>query len=304
MRVAVAGASGVLGRATLPSLRAAGHDVAGLARHVPAGDEGLFAIDILDRPALLAFAREWQPDAIVHLATAIPTQIKPWGVARQFAATNRLRTEGTANLLAAAEEAGAERFIAQSIAFVSQPGPGPADEEVPIWLEGPLGGAAGPIAELERLTEEAGGINLRFGQLYGAGTTYAADGAIGGPARRGLMPIVHRGGRESTFSFTHPIDAAGAIVVVLEGGAGGTYNVVDDEPATTSEWLPVLSRALGGRPPRRVPAALLRPLLGAYSVSFMTELRGASNDKFKRELSWSPSVPSWRTGFFERAGES
>ena len=299
MRVAVAGATGVLGRAAMPALAAAGHDVRGFARRVPSGSADIVAIDLLDREAVLGFAREWRPEAIVHLATVIPTQVKPRGFAKQFEATNRLRTEGTRNLLAAAEEAGSAHLVAQSISFVSVPGPGPADEEAPLWLDGPLGGAAGPIAELEQLTVDAGGAALRFGQLYGPGTAFAADGSVGGPAGKGRLPIIHRGGHESVFSFTHPRDAATAIELALAQRASGIFNIVDDEPAAVSEWLPVLARARGAkRPPRRVPAWLVRPLVGSYGVAFMTELRGADNAKAKRELGWAPSL-SWREGFAE-----
>jgi nucleoside-diphosphate-sugar epimerase len=300
VRVAIAGATGVLGAATVPVLNAAGHEVRGLARNVAAGDPGgLVAVDILDRDSLLAFAREWRPEAFVHLATSIPAKLKPHGVERQFEATNRLRTEGTRNLIDAAREAGSRRFVAQSIAFASSPGEGLADEDVPLWLDGPLGGAGEAIAELERLTVDAGGVVLRFGHLHGPGTMFAADGSMGKPAGGGTLPVIHRGGRESVFSFTHPRDAAAAVLAALSSDATGIFNIVDDDPVPTSEWLPALARAHGAkRDPRRVPAALVRPFAGSYGVSFMTELRGADNAKAKRELGWAPSI-SWREGFSE-----
>lgn len=302
MRVAVAGATGVLGRAALPALAAAGHEIRGFSRSAPAGDERLVAIDLLDRDGVVGFAREWRPEALIHLATAIPARVKRRGVERQFEPTNRLRTEGTRNLLAAAEAAGGARVIAESISFAVEAGPGLADEEVAI-ATGPgavLGRTSDAVAELERLTIDAGGVVLRFGQLHGPGTTFAADGALGGPAGRGMLPIIHRGGRESTFSFTHPRDAATAIVAALERpGVSGVFNVVDDEPAPGSVWVPALARARGSsRRPRRVPAWLIGPLLGAYGVRFMTELRGSSNERAKRELDWSAAVP-WRVGFAE-----
>jgi nucleoside-diphosphate-sugar epimerase len=297
MRVAIAGATGVLGRAAIPVLTGAGHEVRGLARRPSPGDETMVALDILDREALIAFAREWRPEAIVHLATAIPAELKPRGVAKQFAATNRLRTEGTRNLLAAADAAGCERFAAQSIAFAVAPGDGLADEEAPLWTDGEMGEIVAPVGDLERQTVEAGGAALRFGQLHGPGTIFAADGSMGTAAARGMLPVVHRGGRVSTFSFTHPHDAATAVLAAVERGASGVYNVVDDEPAPTSEWIPVLARARGAkREPRRVPAWLARPLAGSYGVTFMTELRGADNAKARRELGWAPSI-GWREGF-------
>jgi nucleoside-diphosphate-sugar epimerase len=299
MRVAIAGATGVLGAATMPGLSAAGHEGRGFSRGAPAGDPALLSVDLLDRDAVLAFAREWRPEAIVHLATAIPAKLKPFGVEHQFEATNRLRTEGTRNLVDAAREVGARRFIAQSIAFASSPGEGLADEEVPLWVDGPLGGAAVAIAELERLTVEAGGVVLRFGQLYGPGTMFAADGSMGKPASRGMLPVIHRGERESVFSFTHPRDAAAAVRAAVESDVTGIFNVVDDDPAPPSEWLPALARAHGAkRDPMRVPAALVKPVAGSYAVAFMTELRGADNAKAKRELGWAPSM-SWREGFDE-----
>lgn len=300
MRVAVAGATGVLGRAALPALAAAGHEVRGFSRSGGGGD--LIALDLLDRDAVVGFAREWRPDALVHLATAIPARIKRRGIARQFELTNRLRGEGTRNLIAAADAAGGARLIAQSVAFAVADGPGLADERVPIATDagGPLGPNYAAVAEIERLTLEAGGVVLRFGQLLGPGTSFAADGAIGAPAGRGMLPIIHRDGRESAFSFTHPRDAAVAVVAALERPeAAGVYNIVDDEPAPASLWIPELARALGSsRVPRRMPAWLARPLIGSYAVRFVTELRGSSNERAKSELGWSAAIP-WRDGFAE-----
>jgi len=298
MRVAVAGATGVLGRAAMPALRAAGHEVRGFARS-PGDAEDVVALDLLDREGVVALAREWRPEAIVHLATAIPKEAGRGNVAAQFAATNRLRTEGTEILIDAAGAAGGARLIAQSIAFVNVSGEGPAGEDVPLRDDpaDPLSAAAAPIAELERLTLGAGGAVLRFGQLYGPGTMFAADGGFGRLAARGRMPILHRHGHSSTFSFVHADDAATAIVAVLATGATGVFNVVDDEPATVDEWLPVFAAARGGPRPRRLPAWVARPMAGAYGIAFMTDLRGASNARAKAELGWTPSIPSWREGF-------
>jgi len=298
MRVAVAGATGVLGRAAMPALRAAGHEVRGFARS-PGSVDGVVAVDLLDRDAVISFARDWRPEAIVHLATAIPKETGRGDVAAAFAATNRLRTEGTRTLIAAAEAAGGAELIAESIAFVNVAGDGPATEDVPLRTDpaDPLTAAAAPIAELERLTLEAGGVVLRFGQLYGPGTMFAADGNFGRMAARGRMPILHRRGRSSTFSFVHADDCAGAVVAALASGAGGVFNIVDDEPATVDEWLPALAAARGGPRPRRLPAWLGRPLAGAYGVAFMTDLRGATNAKAKADLGWRPAIPSWREGF-------
>ncbi len=299
MRVAVAGATGVLGRAALPKLRAAGHDVRGFARRPPADARDIFALDLLDRAAVAGFAREWRPEAILHLATAIPADLQPRRAIAQFEPTNRLRTEGTGNLAAAAEAAGGAWLISQSIAFISVPGNGLADEDVPL-REAPgdvMEPIAEPIAELERQTSEAGGTVLRFGQLYGPGTAFAADGGIGSMAAAGKLPVITKGGRSAVFSLIHVDDAADALVSTLASGARGVFNVVDDDPAPVSEWLPALAEARGGPRPRRIPSWLARPLVGAYGVAFMCELRGASNARARSELGWSPSIPSWREGF-------
>ena len=298
MRVIVAGATGVLGRATMPQLRAAGHEVRGFARH-PDGQQDVAALDLLDRDAVLALAADWRPEAIVHLATEIPTEAGRGDVAAQFAATNRLRTEGTRILLDAAKAGGGARLVSQSIAFVNRPGEGPAGEDVPLRDDpgDPLTMAAQPIAELERLTLQADGTVLRFGQLYGPGTMFAADGGFGRLAARGRLPILHRHGRSSTFSFVHADDAGSAVVAAIASDARGVFNIVDDEPATVDEWLPVLAAARGGRKPRRIPAWLARPMAGAYGIAFMTDLRGATNAKARAELGWTPSIPSWRQGF-------
>jgi nucleoside-diphosphate-sugar epimerase len=302
MRVAVAGATGVLGRATMPALRAAGHEVRGFARAAD-GSEGVTSLDLLDRDGVLALARDWRPEAIVHLATAIPKEPGGRNVAAAFAATNRLRTEGTRILVEAAEAAGGARLVSQSIAFVNVRGDGPAAEDVPLRSDpdDPLTGAAAPIAELERLTQEAGGTVLRFGQLYGPGTMFAADGGIGRMAAAGRMPILHRHGKSSTFSFVHADDAAIGVLAALASGASGVFNIVDDDPATVDEWLPLLAESLGGRKPRRLPAWLARPMAGAYGVAFMTDLRGATNAKAKAQLGWQPTIPSWREGLAQRS---
>ena len=299
MRVAVAGATGVLGRSTLPALRAAGHEVCGFARAVEPDRDDLVAIDLLDRDRVVAFARDWRPEAILHLATAIPADLQPRHAVAQFEATNRLRTAGTANLVAAAEAAGGSWLVSQSVAFMSRPGPGLAGDDDPLRTESGdvMAPIAGPQAELERLTLDAGGTVLRFGQLYGPGTTYAGDGALGSMAAAGKLPVLTRRGQSSVFSFVHVDDAGAAIVAVLGTGARGRFNIVDDDPAPVSEWLPVLAAARGGRRARRLPAWLARPMVGAYGVAFMCELRGATNAKAKAELGWRPSNPSWREGF-------
>lgn len=283
----------------MPRLRDAGHEVRGFARRPPADAADLVALDLLDHDAVVAFAAEWRPEAILHLATAIPARIDSRRAAEQFEPTNRLRTEGTRNLVAAAEAAGGAWLIGQSIAFVNVPGEGLADEETPLRddPDDVLTMAAAPVAELERLTLATGGTVLRFGQFYGPGTAFAPDGGMGAGAATGKLPVVTRHGRSSIFSMIHVGDAADAIVAVLRTGARGVFNVVDDDPAPAAEVLPALAEALGGRRPRRVPAWLAKQVAGDYSVAFMADLRGASNAKARAELGWRPSIPSWREGF-------
>ena len=283
----------------MPRLQDAGHEVCGFARRTPADPTDVVALDLLDRDAVVAFAAEWRPEAILHLATAIPARIDSRRAGEQFEPTNRLRTEGTRNLVAAAEAAGGAWLIGQSIAFVNVPGEGLADEETPLRddPDDVLTMAAAPVAELERLTLGTGGTVLRFGQFYGPGTAFAADGGMGAGAAAGKLPVVTRHGRSSVFSMIHVGDAADAIVAVLRTGARGVFNVVDDDPASAAEVLPALAEALGGRRPRRVPAWLAKQVAGDYSVAFMADLRGASNAKAKAELGWQPSIPSWREGF-------
>jgi nucleoside-diphosphate-sugar epimerase len=282
----------------MPRLREAGHEVRGFARRSPAGAEDLIALDLLDRDALVAFAGEWRPEAILHIATAIPSQLDPRRAVEQFGPTNRLRTEGTRTLVAAAEAAGGAWLIGQSIAFVNEPGPGLADEETPL-RDDPgdiLSLAAAPVAELERLTLGTGGTVLRFGQFYGPGTTFGADGGMSAAAAAGKLPVLTRRGRSSVFSLIHVDDAAEAIIAVLRSDARGVFDIVDDEPADAGEVLAALAAARGGWRPRRFPSWLARPVAGAYGVAFMCDLRGATNAKAKAELGWRPSIPSWREG--------
>ena len=206
------------------------------------------------------FAADWRPEAILHLATAIPPAVDSRRAVEQFGPTNRLRTEGTRNLVAAAEAAGGARLIAQSIAFMSRPGEGLASEDDPL-RDGPgdvMEGIAAPVAELERLTIAAGGTVLRFGWFYGPDTGFAADGGFGSAARAGKLPILTKRGRTSTFSFIHVDDAAAALVAALDHDVSGIFNIVDDEPAPNTEWLPGARRRLRGQ---AAPAAarLARP---------------------------------------------
>lgn len=307
MRVFVAGASGALGRPLLPRLVAAGHEVTGMTRReeraaeIRAAGAEAVVCDVFDAAALSEAVAAAAPEAVVHALTALPPRINPRK--DYLGPTNRVRTEGTRNLLAAARAAGVRRVVAESVAFFYRPeGSWVKDEGDPPFEQAP--GAFGPaveaVAALERQVVDAEGMDglvLRFGWFYGPGTYYARDGSQAEEALKRRMPIVGTGA--GTFSFVHIADAADAVVAALERGAPGVYNVVDDEPAPMHEWLPVYAEALGAKPPRRVPAWLARIVAGKAMTKTLLTMRGASNAKAKRELGWAPAHPTWRQGFRE-----
>jgi nucleoside-diphosphate-sugar epimerase len=239
----------------------------------------------------------------VHQLTAIPAALNMKKFASQFEQTNRLRTEGTHNLLAAAETAGADRFVAQSVAFMYEPtGSAVKDEDAPLYRLPPpeLRVSLEALLELERAVGEARGTVLRYGYFYGPGSSYASDGPIADQVRKRRFPIVGDGA--GVFSFIHLHDAAEATVAALERGGGGVFNIVDDEPAPVHEWLPAYAAALGAKPPRGVPKLIARLVAGRYGAALMTELRGASNTRAKEQLQWQPGYASWRKGFREGLG--
>ena len=300
MRVLVVGASGAIGSRLVPQLIDRGHEVIGTfhspgnAERVRALGARAVALDLLDPRAVRTAVLEAAPDAIVHEATALADMTFSRNFDKGFRLTNRLRTEGTDALLAAAREAGVTRVVAQSFASMRN-----AREGGPVKTEDdPLDPAPAPatretqaaMRHLDESVTRAGGIALRYGGFYGAPN----DGLIE-PVRKRQFPIVGDGG--GVFSFIHLDDAAAATVLALERGAPGIYNIVDDDPAPAREWLPVLAQALGAKPPRHFPAWLARLLGGEAAVLLGTESRGASNAKAKRELGWTPRFPSWREGF-------
>jgi nucleoside-diphosphate-sugar epimerase len=305
MRVFLAGATGVIGRRLMPMLLAAGHEVTGMTR-TPAkldalrasGAEAVLA-DALDGAAMRAAIAGARPDAVVHQLTSLPSRIDPRKIERDFVLNDRLRSEGTRNLVQAAQTAGTERIIAQSIAFSYEPGPPGTvhDEQDPMLLDAPrpYARSARAIVELERTVLGADGIVLRYGYFYGPGSSISKRGSTGQDIVRRRLPIVGAG--TGVWSFVHVDDAARATVLALTHGASGPYNIVDDEPAPVSEWLPALAEALGAPRPRRVPAFLARLAAGSYGVGIMTQAQGASNELAKRELAWAPTRPSWRDGF-------
>jgi nucleoside-diphosphate-sugar epimerase len=291
MRVLVAGSTGVIGRQLVPMLREAGHDVTALASR-PRGP-GVVVANGLDRAAVTRAVREAAPDAVVHLMTAIPQRLDPRKFGEQFALTNRLRTEGTRNLI---EAAGSARVIAQGVAFAYVPGDRLADEDTPLWTDAPMPfrPVVGALADLERQTGDAGGLVLRFGHLYGPGTAYAPGGSFHTEVGRGRLPIVGKG--TGVFSFTHTRDAATAIVAALDRPATGALNIVDDDPAPVAEWLPAYASALGARRPWRLPEWVGRLAAGDFGVAFFNRLRGADNARARSLLGWRPDHRSWREG--------
>jgi nucleoside-diphosphate-sugar epimerase len=300
MRIFVAGASGALGRRLVPQLIDGGHEVVGTHRS-PASNEVVrrlgakpVMLDLLDARAVRQAVLENEPDAIIHEATALGDA--KWGrnFDKAFAGTNALRTAGTDALLAAGREAGVGRFIAQSFAsyrYIREGGLVKSEDD-PLDPSPPSNArkSFAAMEYLDRTATEAGGIILRYGGFYGA----ANDGLIE-PVRKRQFPIIGAGG--GITSMIHLDDAAAATVLALGHGDPAIYNIVDDEPAAARDWLPVMAKALGAKPPRRLPAGLARLLAGEAAVVMGTTARGASNAKAKRELGWTLRYPSWRHGF-------
>jgi nucleoside-diphosphate-sugar epimerase len=299
MRVFVAGATGVIGSQLVPQLLRAGHEVTAMTRSVlrAAQLEAVGAdpvvCDVFDADGVREAMAAASPDAVIHQLTALPARLD-WANPSLFDENNRVRTEGTRNLLDAALAAGARRVVAQSIAFVYAPtGDRVKDEDAPLFTDAPppIGGLVAAIVEHERLVTGTAGIEglvLRYGMLYGPGTYHDRRGSTGADIIAGRVPLVENA--TGMYSWLYVDDAASAAVAALEQGAPGIYNIVDDEPAPLPEWLPVLAQALRADPPA---AAATLPPEDTPEMS----LRGASNAKAKRELGWRPRYASWREGF-------
>jgi 2-alkyl-3-oxoalkanoate reductase len=301
MRVFVAGATGAVGRRLVPQLIERGHDVVGsyrssseIARRLRAAGAEMVQLDLLDESAVRQAVAHAKPDAIVHEATALGSAGFSRKLDKTFAQTNRLRTAGTDALLAAATEAGVGRFVAQSFApyrYARQGGMVKTEDD-PLDPSPPAGAheTNAAMAHLDAAVTDFGGIALRYGGFYGD-----PHDQLVRMVRKRRFPLIGDGA--GVTSWIHLDDAAGATVLALDHDGPAIYNVVDDEPAATSEWLPVLAEALGARPPRRVPAWLARLVAGGDAVMGATQSRGASNAKAKRELGWALRYPSWRLGF-------
>jgi 2-alkyl-3-oxoalkanoate reductase len=310
MKVFVAGATGAIGKQLVPMLAERGHEVTGMTR-TPAKQDQIQRLgarrvvaDALDPETVAQAVAEAEPEVVIHELTAIDAGSVRRSIDKAFAQTNRLRTEGTDHLLAAAKAAGARRFIAQSFAgwpYARIGGPikteeDPLDDSPPKQVRETLAG----IRHLERAVTGAEGIEglaLRYGGFYGPGTSLGLnpDGEQIEMLRKRRLPVVGSGA--GMWSLIHIEDAAAATAAAVERGAPGVYNVVDDEPVPVSVVLPELAEAIGAKPPRHVPRWLGRLIAGEAAVIMMTEVRGASNEKAKRELGWELRYPSWRLGF-------
>jgi 2-alkyl-3-oxoalkanoate reductase len=308
MRVFVAGATGAIGRRLIPQLVAAGHEVTATTR-TPAKADGLRALgaepvvaDGLDAAAMSGAIRDAKPDSVVHQMTALAAKPNLRRFDRWFATTNELRTKGTDILLAAARDAGVRRFVAQGYTGWTNPATGGAVKTEEDGLDPhPLKMQRESLAAIRYLEETVPasapeGIVLRYGNFYGPG----ASEALAGLVRKRQFPVIGDGA--GVWSWIHLDDAAAAAVAALERGSPGIYNITDDEPAPVSEWLPYLAEVIGAKSPFRIPKWLGRLMAGSVPVRWMTDGRGSSNDKAKRELGWEARWRTWREGFREGLG--
>ena len=303
MRVFVAGATGVIGQFLVPGLISAGHEVTASTRSALKANQlknqgaTPVVVDGLDREAVLTAVTAAQPEVIIHQMTALTSMKSFRNFDKEFAVTNELRSAGTDYLLEAARDAGTRRFIAQSfIGWNNTRSGGPVKTEQDPLDPRPLPGTTKALAAIQHLEQAvpaqvSEGLVLRYGVLYGHGASDLMLDVV----RKRQMPVINGG--TGIWSFTEVTDAAAATVAAVTKGAPGIYNVVDDEPAPVSQWLPYLASSLGAKPPMRAPAWLGRLLGGEMIVSWMTEGRGASNEKARLELGWTPKYSSWRDGF-------
>jgi nucleoside-diphosphate-sugar epimerase len=306
MRIFVAGATGAMGKQLVPRLVTAGHRVIGMTR-TEAKQDALRALgaepvvaDALDPEQIADAVAQAQPDVIIHQLTAIATlDVRHFD--RDFALTNRLRTEGTDHLLSAGRGVGVERFIAQSYTSWPYARTGGAVKGEDDSLDPtPARGMRESLAAIRYLeaavtgADWTEGIVLRYGGFYGPGTSMSPGGEQLEMIRRRKFPVVGNG--RGMWSFVHIADAAEATVLAVGHGRRGIYNVVDDEPAPVAEWLPAMAQSIGAPRPWHVPRFVGRLLAGEAGAVMMTETRGASNAKAKRELGWEPRHPSWREG--------
>jgi nucleoside-diphosphate-sugar epimerase len=308
MKIFLAGGAGVVGRRLVPVLVAAGHQVVATTRSA-SKREALRAmgaepviLDALDREAVRKAVEDSSPEVVVHQMTALASVRSLKDIDGELAITNRLRTEGTDSLIAAARTAGVRRFVAQSYTGWPNARTGgrvkteedPLDPDPPSSMRRTLDCIRRLETTVAGLSDMAG-VVLRYGSFYGPGTSLGAGGDILEMVRRRRFPLI--GGGAGVWSFIHMDDVAQATRLAIEGGPAGIYNIVDDDPAEVSVWLPELARAVGAKPPFRVPAWVGRLAAGEAVVSMTTRARGSSNAKAKRTWDWTLTYPSWREGF-------
>jgi len=314
MKVFVAGASGAVGHRLVPLLVASGHEVTAMTRSEQKvgslrsqGAEAVVA-DALDRRSVMQAVMRAEPEIVIHHMTGL-TGVKSFKrFDDEFAMTNRLRTEGADHLLEAARSAGTRRVIVQSFGNwnYARTGDRLKTEQDSLDPNPPANQrrSLGAIRYLERAVLDASeleGVVLRCGNFYGPGTGFALDGDLIRLVRKRQLPIVGAG--TGVWSFIHVDDVATATIAAIDHGSPGVYNVVDEDPAAVSVWLPELAKAVGAKRPLRIPVWLGRLAVGDVGVSMMTQIKGASNAKAKRELAWTPSYRSWRDGFRTGLGD-
>jgi len=310
MKVLVTGGTGAIGKFLLPLLLENKHEVVALTRSVTKAplleDSGVSTIivDPLDTQRLTAAVRRAEPDVIIHQLSALTGAGNFRKFDQEFALTNRFRTEVTDTLLAAARTIGTRRFIAQSYCgwpYAKKGGPvkteeDPLDPKPPESFTKTLA-AIRYLEDKARSTTFLDVLALRYGMFYGPGTAIGKGGTILKMTRKRRFPIIGGGG--GVWSFIHLLDAARATVAAISHGAPGIYNIVDDEPAKVATWLPALAKAVAAKPPYRIPYWLGEITIGKAGMPIMTQIRGCSNAKAKRELQWTPVYPSWRIGFVD-----
>jgi nucleoside-diphosphate-sugar epimerase len=304
MRIFVAGGTGAIGRPLVASLVSAGHAVTVFSRQearvAALGVPGVVPAvgDAFDPDALRRAVEAAQPEVVINQLTSLARSANPLAVKRGFDTTSRLRSEVAGSLVAAARAAGARRVIAQSISFAYRPGPGVRTEIDLLWTEakGQIGTLTGSLATLEAITlgdPALEGVVLRYGSFYGPGTYFAPGGLYASMLAKRRLPIPGDGG--GLFGLVHVDDAAAATVLALEGPMG-VFNVADDVPARASEWMPLVARLLGGRPPRHVPEAIARVGAGKFLAYLMCDQPAVSNRRARAELGWVPRFPDWHDG--------
>lgn len=306
MRVFIAGATGAIGLPLTKLLAAAGHNVTGMTRSEAkveiiraAGAEPAIC-DALDAQRLRGVVAAARPEAVIHQLTDLPREFGLKKLREAYVNNNLLRSKGTENLVAAAQQAGAARFVVGSMATWYEPkGSELKTEGDPLYIyaDEPVGRAVRTLQHMEQAVLDSGleAVVLRYGAFYGPGTWYGKGGSAWQAMLDRRYPLVGEG--SGVYSWIQVDDAARATILALTGARPGIYNIVDDEPALTRDWLPAFARAIQAKPPRHVPVWIARLVAGRGFVEWDRTMAGASNAKFKGELGWKPVYRSWRTGF-------